>query len=143
MAKQKKPTVTVRCVAESHNARNWSRIIEFSGEVGGGLIDVQDWTIDGRAFVRVDLNRLDEDVRVRVEAKHLELSPNQWRAAEARASEQPNTRLNTIMQMAEDYDKAVETLSLNELDAHASRLMRGVWAALSDLRPAKENEVAA
>lgn len=80
MSRQYKPRVISPCIAEKHNTKSWSRIVEFSGHVGGGLIEISDWTVDGKAFVRVEPYRLDDDVRIRVDAKYLDLTHNQREA---------------------------------------------------------------
>ena len=95
--KRTKPSIKSPCTAERYNDQKWSRIAEFCGEVGGGLIKVSDWTVDGVAFVRVELYRLDKDVRVRCDAHQLELSDNQWAALEKIVDQRRKDRVEAAL----------------------------------------------
>ncbi len=62
MAKAKRPSVTVNPVADRYSMQG-ERIIEFSSEVGGGLISLR-VSNDGKQLL-VDLYRCDPTVVVR------------------------------------------------------------------------------
>jgi hypothetical protein len=59
---QKKPKVTVNCVADKYGSPG-ERIVEFSSDVGGGLIAFR-VTSEGKLLV--DVYRQDSTVEVRV-----------------------------------------------------------------------------
>lgn len=77
-----KPFVTSPCVAEKSNRDVSSRIIEFGGHDGNGLIQLEN-RMGCPGFLVVELYRLSENVKVRVDPKYLDIAPADFKAFEA------------------------------------------------------------
>ena len=67
MARRRRPSVKLRCVAD-HYSSNGERIVEFSFPNGlGGLISLKQ---DDQGRASIQLYRLDQDIMVRVPSDH-------------------------------------------------------------------------